>query len=228
MKVEVLSLGGSLIIPKSTDRVDNKFLKSFKKLLDAHKSTRFIIVVGGGSTARKYIDALNENKASTRSKCLMGIGVTRLHAKFLTHFFGKHVSPHVPTNLQDIKKFIKKHKIVLTGALRYEEDNTSDGTAAKIANYFKTDFINVTDVKGLYTKNPKKYKDARLVKAISFEEFDKLISRMKFRPGQHFILDQHAAKIIKKHKVRTIIVGKDLKNLGKCLSGKKFTGTVIS
>ena len=51
---------------------------------------------------------------------------------------------------------------------------------------------------------------------------------MKYHPGQHFILDQHAAKIIKKHKIRTSIIGKDIKNLKKCLQDKKFIGTIIS
>jgi uridylate kinase len=50
---------------------------------------------------------------------------------------------------------------------------------------------------------------------------------MTYSPGQHFILDQHAAKIIKKHKVKTVILGKNLQNLKSYLQGKKFIGTVI-
>ena len=60
------------------------------------------------------------------------------------------------------------------------------------------------------------------------KNFDKLISKMQYHPGQHFILDQHAAKIIKRIKVKTIIVGKDLKNIKNYLQNKNFVGTVIS
>ena len=79
----------------------------------------------------------------------------------------------------------------------------------------------------MFNKDPKKFKDARLVKTISFREFNKIMCKIKYAPGQHFILDQHAAKIIKKHKVKTIIVGNNLQNLKSCLQGKKFIGTVI-
>tara|TARA_Y100000310_G_scaffold335338_2_gene417123 strand:- start:37339 stop:38025 length:687 start_codon:yes stop_codon:yes gene_type:complete len=227
MKVEVLSLGGSVIIPKSTDNIDVKFLKEFKKILLSFKDRNFVVVAGGGSTARKYMQALGSIGVEKKSKCLIGIALTRLHARLLTYFFGKCAAPQNPTNLKDIRKLVKKYKVVFTGALRYEEDNTSDGTAAKIANYFRTSFVNVTDVKGLFNKDPKKYKDAKLIRTISFQEFNKIMSKMQYSPGQHFILDQHAAKIIKKHKVKTVILDKNLRNLKNCLQGKKFLGTII-
>lgn len=52
-KTIVISLGGSVIIPK--EGFDLKFLKGFKKLiLSLIKNYRFIIVCGGGQTARSY------------------------------------------------------------------------------------------------------------------------------------------------------------------------------
>jgi len=48
-----------------------------------------------------------------------------------------------------------------------------------------------------------------------------------FKPGQHFVLDQSAAKIIKKHKIPTYIIGQDLKQLSNILTNKKFKGTII-
>ena len=52
-KVIVLSLGGSQIIPKD---VNVKYLKKFKDIIKKHtKKYKFVIVCGGGSIARKYI-----------------------------------------------------------------------------------------------------------------------------------------------------------------------------
>ena len=39
--VWVISLGGSRIVP---DSVDEKFLVDFKKLLDSHRSKKFVVV----------------------------------------------------------------------------------------------------------------------------------------------------------------------------------------
>lgn len=223
MRVEVLSLGGSLIVP---DAVDVPFLQQFCKLLGAFKDRKFIIVVGGGSTARKYIHALNHRDVRTRASA--GIFVTRLHAWFLASFYGRGSSHGIPKSMKDVENLLKKNDVVFVGALRFHDNQTSDGTAAQLANYFKTRFINVTNVAGLYTKNPKTNKNAKLISLIKVEDFYERARKIKFVPGQHFVLDQQAAEIIKKGHVVTYIVGGDLKNLRDLLKGKQFIGTKIS
>ncbi|MBS3065916.1 hypothetical protein J4229_02620 [Candidatus Pacearchaeota archaeon] len=50
---------------------------------------------------------------------------------------------------------------------------------------------------------------------------------MIYHSGQHFVLDQKAAKIIHEDKIKTYIVGEDVRNIDKILQGKKFIGTTI-
>ena len=52
----IISLGGSLLVPESIDQV---FVANFKRFILAHlkEGYRFILVTGGGKTARKYIEA---------------------------------------------------------------------------------------------------------------------------------------------------------------------------
>jgi len=103
---------------------------------------------------------------------------------------------------------------------------TSDGNAAEIAELIKADFfINITNVKGFYTSNPKTNKTAKFIPQISFEDFMKIVNKIKYKAGQHFVLDQSAAKIINRAKIKTYIVNKELK---KCLNGKSFEGTIIN
>ena len=227
MKVEVISLGGSVIIPTYTDQIDYDYLKKLKKLFASIKDKRFVIAVGGGSTARKYMKALEQEGFDKKTQSVFGISVTRMNAKFMADFFYGLASQSIPRSLAEVKNLLKHNKIVFTGGLRYEEDNTSDGTAARIANYLNTDFINITDVDGLYTKDPRKFKDAKLINHISFEDFDKMIKQLTYHPGQHFVLDQHASAIIKRNKIRTTIIGKDIENIQRCLNDKDFKGTVI-
>lgn len=224
MKVIVMSLGGSLIVPS---KIDYKFLKIFKSKLLKLRDCRFVVVAGGGSVARDYINVLQKEKVNERLLCLMGVGITRLNARLMANFFNGRACSSLPSSMRELKKMLKKNRIVFTGGLSFLPENTSDGTAASIAKEFKTDFINMTNVEGLYNKDPRKFKNAQLIKKISFDEFDKIVKKLKYHPGQHFVLDQHASEIIRKNKIKTYIIGNDLKNLEDLVKGKKFFGTVI-
>ena len=224
-KVWVISLGGSRIVP---DEVDEKFLARFKKLIDSHPSHKFVAVTGGGSTARRYISALRRLGRTTKSQSISGIAITRLHAGFMARFFGRSANEIIPKNLKEVKNLLNKNQIVFCGGLRYREGNTSDGTSAKISDYLGCPFINLTNVKGLYTSNPKKNKNAKFIGKITWKNFEEITGKMKFEAGQHFVLDQSAAKVILKKKIPTYIVG-SLNAIDKILKGKKdFGGTLIS
>ncbi|MDP3986652.1 MAG: UMP kinase [Nanoarchaeota archaeon] len=224
-EVVVLSLGGSLIIP---DDIDTKFLKSFKKTIFKHTKThKFVIVCGGGSIARKYISALKSEGLDEKLQSFSGISATRMNARFVSYFFNKNPEYGIPHDLESLKSNLKKHDIVFCGALEYKPKQTSDSASAEVAKELKTFFINLTDVPGLYTKNPKKHKDAKIISRISWKEFDKMANASKFQPGQHFVLDQTASKIIMKHKIPTYILGQDMRQLENVLKNKEFKGTLI-
>ena len=224
-KVMVLSLGGSLIIP---DNININYLKKFKKtILKNTKRYKFIIVCGGGNIARKYISALRDSGMNETLQSFAGISATRMNARFMSYFFKQNQEMGIPHKMPELKKYLKKYDIVFCGALEYHPNQTSDSTSAEIAQEFKCNFINLTDVKGLHDKNPKEHKDAKFIPKISWKDFDEMANRIKFRPGQHFVLDQKASGIIWKSKITTYILGKDMKQLNNLLNAKKFIGTEI-
>jgi len=224
-KVIVISLGGSLIIP---EKINFKFLDNFKKTLRKHyKTYKFVVVCGGGTIARKYIAMLKEEGKSKSELSQAGIRATRMNAMFMMQFFGKEANDALPGDMKEVKANLNKNDVVFCGALRYAADSTSDGTSAKLAQFLKTDFINMTNVKGLYTANPLTNKNAKFIPYESWKNFEKRANKIKFHAGQHFVLDQNAAVMIRKHKIKTYILGEDLRNLDKVLKGRKFTGTLI-
>ncbi len=224
-KVMVLSLGGSQIIPND---VNIKYLKEFKRIILKHTNKyKFIVVCGGGSIARKYIAGLKGVNANVTLQSFAGIGATRMNARFMNYFFNIDPKHGIPHTHKTLRKYIKQQKVIFCGALEYKPNQTSDSTAADIAREFKSDFINITNIKGLYNKNPLEHKDAKFIPEITWKEFDKLANKSKFKPGQHFVLDQTASKMILKNKITTYITGKDLKQLDNLLSNKKFKGTTI-
>jgi uridylate kinase len=225
-KVIVISLGGSQIVP---DDVNLKYLREFKKILQKNaKKYKFIVVCGGGSVARKYISALRTEGISETMQSYSGISATRMNARFMNYFFNidpKHGIPHTTSTL---KKYVKTQPITFCGALEYKPNQTSDSTSAEIAKLFKSEFINITNVRGLYTANPKKVKNAKFIPKITWKEFDKMANKSKFKPGQHFVLDQTASKVIMKNKITTYITGTNLKQIDNLLNNRKFNGTVIT
>lgn len=226
-RIIVLSLGGSLIIPESG--VNVKYLREFKKvILRNAKKYKFVVVCGGGSVARKYISALREVGMSEDFQSYAGISATRMNARFMSYFFNRDQNYGIPHKMKELKNYLKKFDVVFCGALEYKPNQTSDSTSAEIAKHFGSDFINLTDVKGLYDKNPKEHKDAKFFPEISWAGINNIISKIKFKPGQHFVIDQTASKLIMKNKITTYILGKDMKQLDNLLNGKKFVGTKIS
>ncbi len=224
-KVIVLSLGGSLIIPEN---IDVEFLRKFKRTILKYKERRkFIVVCGGGSIARKYISALRGEGINEKLQCFSGISATRMNARFMNYFFNINPEHGIPHTLETLKKYLKDYDVVFCGALEYKPNQTTDSTAAELARTFRDVFINLTNVSGLYDKNPKVHKNAKFIPKISWREFYRRANQSKYKPGQHFVLDQTASKIIMKFRIPTYILGKDLKQLENVLNGKKFTGTLI-
>ena len=224
-RVIVLSLGGSLIIP---NEVNIKFLKKFKKIILKNTGKyKFVIVCGGGGIARKYISALKETGINEKLQGLSGISATRMNARFMNYFFNINPEHGIPHTIKILKRYIRKQDIIFCGALEYKTNQTSDSTATEIARKLKAIFVNLSNVTGLYNKDPGKNKNAKFIPKISWIDFYKMAHKEKFRPGQHFILDQTASKIIMKNKIKTYLLGKNLKEFASFLKNKKFKGTII-
>lgn len=225
-KVIVISLGGSLIVPKE---MNVQFLHNFVKTLRKHYTThKFVIVCGGGTIARKYISVLRAEGKSKRELAEAGIRATRMNAQFVMQLFDrKEANDTLPLNMKEVKNSLSKNNVVICGALRFSPNSTSDSTAAKLSRYLNTIFINMTNVAGLFNKDPTKYKSAKFIPKISWKDFNVKVSKIKFKHGQNFVLDQQAATIIKKHKIPTYLLGPELENIAHILEGRKFKGTTI-
>ena len=223
-EVIVISLGGSQIFLNG--KINTSFLRKLKLLIIKYsRKYKFVIVTGGGSIARIYIEGLKDKGHKLQS--FAGISITRHNARFLSYFFGEDNTEGIPHTMPELRKLLNRKNVVFTGALEYHPNQTSDTTSAQIAKELGAEFINITNVDGLFTSNPKKNKNAKLIKEISWKGFHDIASKMAFHPGQHFVLDQKASKIIMDHNIKTYIVGGNLNNLNKVLNGEEFRGTLI-
>ena len=223
----VISLGGSLIYPESLKKVNEPYMKKFESYVKLLlKKYKVVVICGGGYPARSYMGPLTGRIKDKMEVSIVGVQVTRINALFVNKWF--KINDLIPLRTREVKKRLKKKNLAICGALEVGPNQTSDSNAANLARVLKAKFVNLTDVNGLHDKDPKKNKNAKFIKQISYQDFNKMVSKIKFHNGQHFVLDQTATNIICKNKIPTAIIkGSNLKDIEKFLKGKNFRGTLI-
>lgn len=220
MKTIVISLGGSVIIK---DKLNKKFLLGFRDLISKIKNYRFVIICGAGGL--KKMMKIETNLLNKREKDLIGIDATRLNALVVSSMFYDK-KQLIPESIKEISLVSKNRRITVAGGT--EPGHTTDYVSAVIAKKTKACcLINISNVKGVYTKDPNKYKNAELIEKLSLSELYKMFGCIKRSPGQKILFDEKATKFVVKNKIKTYFVGADVKNLERLIKGWKFTGTEI-
>lgn len=222
-KPTVISLGGSLIAPGNIDTV---FLKKFRKIILDHAKNgkKFIIICGGGKTARKYQESAKDVCGITGDDAdWIGIHATRLNAHLLRTIFRGHAHPNI---MKDPRKKLKTDRNIII-ASGWKPGFSTDYDAVMLAkNFSAKTVINMSNIDHVYTKDPKKFRDARPIKSLGWPEFMRLIP-IKWSPGLNAPFDPVASRKAWEFGLSVVIIGRNIKNLEKCISGGKFSGTVI-
>jgi uridylate kinase len=218
----VISIGGSVILSEDADVT---FFNDLKKLLKSvSKNFKIYVIVGGGRTARAYIEL--GRKLNFKEKFLdeIGIDVTRANAKLLTNIIGIS-NREIPTNTSEAKN-IEKSIVVMGGTTSGHSTDMVGAELAEMINASK--FIIATNVDGVYDKDPNKYSDAKQIKEITIDELIKEHGTEWSTAGKNVVIDGPALKIIKRAKIPTFILnGKKLDELESVLSNNDFNGTII-
>jgi uridylate kinase len=222
----VISLGGSIIVPKDIDEV---FLKKFREMiLDfTKKGNRAVIVAGGGHTCRWYNKAAEKVNKEVSHEDLdwLGIKATKLNAELVRTMFGKSAYEEV---IDDPTQPIKTDKKIIIGS-GWKPGCSSDKDAVLLAiNFNMGTLINLSNIEFVYDKDPNKFDDAKPLEKISWDEMKSIVGD-KWIPGANVPFDPEATKLAAKNGIKVIIAkGTDLNNLKKILEESDFKGTTIS
>lgn len=222
----VISLGGSLIAPEGG--VDVPYLKSVRRLLleQTEAGQRFVVVCGGGAVCRQYFAAARQIRPSITDRELdvLGIQVTILNAHLLQAALGPLAHAAVITDPR-VNLRVKAPVIVAAG---WKPGCSSDKDAVHLAERFKADtVINLSNIKYVYDRDPKRYRNAQPIERMSWNEFRKAFGS-RWTPGLNSPFDPVAASLAKRYGIRAVIAdGHDLNNLRRIFRGEEFTGTTI-
>lgn len=220
----VISLGGSLVVP---DHIDTEFLKNFIGFIKTkvEEGFRFVIVVGGGKTARRYQEALNEIvDASHDDKDWIGIDATRINAELVRIAFGYITAKHVV--IDPTIPLEHTHKITI--AAGWKPGWSTDYVSVVLAKQFGAkQVINLSNIDYAYDQDPKKFPDAKKIESITWPNYRKIIPE-DWNPGLSLPFDPIASKRAEEEGIEVAIMnGANLENLDQYLQGQKFVGTLI-
>ena len=219
------------IVIKLSGRVfgmDNvKVLKDYAAfLVKISKICQPIVVAGGGTIARHYISHARTSGADESTLDELGIEISRLNAKLLIYALKNKAYSHPPTTLQEVKHAVDDGLIVVAGGLH--PGQSTNGTAALIAEKVKAEqFLNATDVDGVYDMDPNKFKKAKKFKRIDMKNLKNMLVHEDSVAGGYDLMDIVALKIIERSKIKTIILKSKYKKLLKSAIKGENVGTEI-
>ena len=187
-KIIVIKIGSSLLIDNKM-KVRQKWLFEFAKdIKDLINQNKNIIIVSSGAIALgcKKLNLNKKNLKLDKSQAVASIGQIELMNLFKKTFNSKKINlSQILLTLEDTEQrrrainakrtinnlfdlgfvpIVNENDSIATSEIKYGDN---DRLASRVAQISGADcLILLSDVDGLYTKNPKIYKDALLIKEI--------------------------------------------------------------
>jgi aspartokinase-like uncharacterized kinase len=221
MDATVIKIGGSLAI--YPERL--KILCS--KLSAASKKHKILLVPGGGefADAVRIVDKRFSLSDSVSNRMAI-LGMDQyglLLSDLITNSQVINQLDHV-TNVFDLNKlpvFLPSNFMLRNNPLENSWNVTSDSIAVYIANQLHIKkVVLVTDVDGIFTRDPKKHSDAKLIYKISTKQLEAVSERTS--------VDKFLPKLLSKTQIECFVVnGLFPERLDQILDGKKAVCTLI-
>lgn len=225
----IISVGGSLIVPH--EGINTQFLTKLnnfirKQLLD-NPNRQFFLEVGGGATARLYRDAGQEvigHELTRDDLDWLGIHATRLNAQLIRTVFRDIAHPYIIKKYEIIRK-VTEPVVVAAG---WKPGWSTDYCAMLLGeDYGVKTVLNLSNIKQVYTDDPKKNPDATPIEKISWKDFRKIVGD-EWTPGLNAPFDPIAAKKAEEMGATVVVMsGDDFENIENYFEGKPFVGTTI-
>ena len=205
-KIIVIKIGSSLLVDKNK-KIRKKWLSSFAKdVQELISKNKKIIIVSSGAIALGCIK-MNYNKKNLKldkSQAVASIGQIELMNLFSNTFlkYKLNISQILLTledteerrrslnakrtfeNLFDLNfiPIVNENDTIATTEIKYGDN---DRLASRVAQISSADcLILLSDVDGLYTKNPKIFKDAKIIKKV--ENFNEDLKNLNLKGNNEF------------------------------------------
>ncbi|TFF90428.1 MAG: UMP kinase [Promethearchaeota archaeon] len=229
----VVKIGGSLLFKKENS-IDTEKIKQLGTILQNQEHIgKCVVVCGGGILARNYIDVVREFQSNEALCDIIGIKVSRINSLLFISYLKDMAYPVVPESMEQLAKALLSKKIVVMGGLQTGQSTTS--VALEVGEYINaSQIVILTDVDGIYDKDPRKEKDAKLMKSLTPQQLQDLIlspqDTGQAAAGEYRIFDAVSLQILKRSRIPVRVMnGNKTEQFQKFWNGnEKVTHTLIT
>jgi uridylate kinase len=220
----VVRIGGSVIASPPDPGLMERYVNLLREL--KKQGHEFVVVVGGGSTARDFIKIAEKMGLAEVDQDEIAIAVSRIYAQLLARKLGDLSSKDIPESVDEAVAVLESGKTPVMGGLK--PGITTDTVATIVAERTEADLlVKATDQDGVYTKDPRKHPEAKKIDSLSFENLLGLFEENKHKAGIHQILDPEAVRLLQKRRIKTVVVnGFNPENITLAVKCEKV-GTII-
>ncbi len=215
MPTTVIKVGGSLLFP---GKPDISLIKKMASQIDNLGKTA--VVVGAGRILRdSYLSTLRGSGLDREFLDTVGILIAQINARIFSKFLKNGIYAET---LADAKAALASGKTPVMGGLKPRQ--STDAVASQLAEAIKASTLLVlTDVDGIYDKDPNENPDAKKFDKMTFSQLVDLTAKLSAQPGNYPVFDAVAAETVARAKIKTIIGNGRTQTLASLLSGKAAT-----
>lgn len=208
------------------------FIREFAGVL-RNSGKKIFVVIGGGKLARKFIGIAREIGCDEGYLDEIGIAATRLNARLLIAALDADCYPVPAEGFDEAIIASRNFKFVIMGGTH--PGHTTDGVAAMLAERVSAErMLNATNVKGVYTEDPRGNPEAQLFKHMPPSKLVEIALAMETGAGKSAVLDPLAARLVKRTGIPTLVLdGRDTAIVSKAIDRelkeleREFEGTLI-
>jgi uridylate kinase len=224
----VIKIGGSLLSKKKLQfdmRSFKEYASQVRQVVEAgHK---VVLVVGGGALARTLVESSKQLTSKESALDRIGIAATWLCAQLMITALGDLARPKPIMTDRHVARQIGAKTIAVAGGLR--PGQSTNAVAAGIAERAHADvLVNVTDVDGVYDKDPKRYPRAELLPVVTASKLRQIVASLPSDPGTYPLFDKRALDIVEHGRIEVWFVdGRQSESIVGAVSEKRIGTRLI-
>ncbi|MEM0074315.1 MAG: hypothetical protein QXX70_00245 [Candidatus Micrarchaeaceae archaeon] len=220
----VISLSGSVMANGSVPNAS--FLSKFARLIRSIDE-KIVIIAGGGTLAKSYIETMRSVHNNEYLLDMLGIKATELNAyALLLALKSAGVSAGIAKSIEQIPAVLSAfHVAVSYGQMPGITTDTDAALACEITG--SKLLVNISKDAYVYDKPPE-LQGAKRQKQLSHKMLAELAQRYDTRQAKSkFIFDIVACKIAWRSEIEIRFVNDSIENIEKAIKGKRYDGTIV-
>jgi uridylate kinase len=202
----VIKIGGSLLFDKDQHLDAAKFQQYADEVRQiAEQGHKILLVVGGGALARTLVEQGRFLRAQKDALDQLGIAATWVCAQLMIAALNGLAYPTPMMTEGQIASYIDDKRILVVGGLK--PGQSTNAVAARMAEITQANvLVNVTDVDGVFDKDPKRYTGAKLLAVVTAAKLRQIVSSLPSDPGTYPLFDKRALEIVERARIEVWFV----------------------